>query len=144
MKRCIVIIIINVGLNNKRKEETLMSDKGEKVIKRGEIYYAKLGASIGSEQGGTRPVLIVQNDVGNKYSPTTIVVALTTSRNKKKLPTHVLIRNNKRNGLNSDSTALCEQIRTIDKSKIEGKIGLVDNETLDNVLSAVKVSLAMI
>lgn len=112
-------------------------------IKRGELYYADLRPVVGSEQGGIRPVLIVQNDIGNKYSPTTIVVML-TSQIKNSIPTHVDIHKNDMNGLKNDSTALCEQFRTIDKSRIKDKIGCVDNNTLDNILNAVKVSLAML
>lgn len=111
-------------------------------IKRGEIYYADLRPVVGSEQGGIRPVLIVQNDVGNKYSPTTIVVML-TSKQKNNIPTHVDIHKNELNGLGMDSTALCEQFRTIDKKRIKNKIGRIDNDTMENVLNSVKISLAM-
>lgn len=113
-------------------------------VKRGDIYYADLRPVVGSEQGGIRPVLVVQNDAGNKYSPTTIVVTLTTSEGKKKIPTHVDIQMDKTNGLKTDSVALCEQFRTIDKSRIKGRIGNVSENVLTDVLSAVKVSLAMV
>jgi mRNA interferase MazF len=112
-------------------------------IKRGEIYYADLRPVVGSEQGGIRPVLVVQNDKGNKCSPTTIVVTLTSNNNKTNIPTHVSITSDSNNGLKSDSTALCEQFRTIDKSRIKGKIGYVNEDTLNNVLQAVKISLAI-
>lgn len=112
-------------------------------IRRGELYYADLRPVVGSEQGGIRPVLILQNDVGNKYSPTTIIVALTT-KEKTNLPTHVMIHSSKENGLKTDSTAICEYFRTIDKSRIKDKIGHVDDDTLNSVMDAVKVSLAML
>lgn len=112
------------------------------MIKRGELYYADLRPVVGSEQGGVRPVLIVQNDIGNKYSPTTIVVML-TSKQKNNIPTHVDIHKNKSNGLETDSTALCEQFRTIDKKRIKNKIGHIDNNTMEDILNSVKVSLAM-
>ncbi len=115
----------------------------ENRIKRGEIYYADLRPVVGSEQGGIRPVLIVQNDIGNKYSPTTIVVALTTKIKKSSIPTHVDIHSNQINGLKEDSTALCEQFRTIDKKRLKDRVGSVDIDTMDNVLNAVKVSLNM-
>lgn len=113
-------------------------------IKRGDIFYADLRPVVGSEQGGIRPVLIVQNDTGNKFSPTTIVVALTTKIKKTTIPTHIDIHSDDNNGLKSDSVALCEQFRTIDKCRLKDKVGHVDDETLNNVLSAVKVSLNMI
>lgn len=112
-------------------------------IRRGEIYYADLRPVCGSEQGGIRPVLIVQNDIGNKYSPTTIVILLTTKNKKSNIPTHVLIHNNERNGLDKESVALCEQFRTIDKQRLKNKIGSLDECDLQNVLQAVKVSLSM-
>lgn len=116
-----------------------------KNIKRGDIYYADLRAGVvGSEQGGIRPVLIVQNDIGNKYSPTTIVVTLTSKSTKNELPTHVNIHSDIENGLKSDSIALCEQFRTIDKSRLKDRVGHVDGNTLDSVLNAVKVSLAIL
>jgi len=115
----------------------------EKNIKRGEIYYADLRPVVGSEQGGIRPVLIVQNDKGNKYSPTTIVLTLTSQTKKSDIPTHVYIHSDRGNGLSLDSTVLCEQMRTIDKSRIKDRIGKVDGETLENVLHALKVSLDM-
>ena len=112
-------------------------------IKRGDIYYADLRPVVGSEQGGIRPVLIVQNDIGNKHSPTTIVVTLTSRSTKSDLPTHVNIHSDIDNGLKSDSIALCEQFRTIDKCRLKDRVGHVDDNTLNSVLDAVKVSLAM-
>lgn len=114
-----------------------------KSVKRGEIYYADLRPVVGSEQGGIRPVLIVQNDMGNKYSPTTIVIALSTKDKKATLPTHVPLHRNQCDGLPYDSIILCEQLRTIDKCRIKNKIGHVNEKSLDNVMQAVKVSINM-
>lgn len=114
------------------------------TVKRGDIFYADLRPVVGSEQGGIRPVLIVQNDIGNKFSPTTIVIMLTSKMRKSNIPTHVLIHNNERNGLDKESIALCEQFRTIDKQRLQNKIGSIDETDLDNVLQAVKVSLSML
>ena len=112
------------------------------TIRRGDIYWADLQYGYGSEQGGVRPVLIVQNDVGNRYSPTTIVVTITT-KSKGNMPTHVDIHKDRFNGLKTDSVIVCEQIRTIDKDRLSDKIGHIDNETLFNVLGALKISLMM-
>ena len=111
------------------------------ILKRGEIYYADLRQeAVGSEQGGIRPVLIIQNDIGNKYSPTTIV-AVITSREKKNLPTHVQLHKSDVNGLTKDSIVLLEQLKTIDKCRILGKVGkITDNET-ELVRKALGVSL---
>ena len=92
------------------------------VIKRGEMYYADLSPVVGSEQGGVRPVLVVQNDVGNKYSPTIIAAAITSQINKAKLPTHIEL-NADVFGLQKDSVVLLEQIRTIDKMRLKERIG---------------------
>ena len=108
------------------------------IFKRGEIYLANLSPSVGSEQSGIRPVLIIQNDVGNKYSPTLIALAI-TSKIKKNIPTHINIDGEKY-GLEKNSTILAEQIRTIDKSRIIKKIGVVDNEILEKVKEAIKLS----
>lgn len=113
------------------------------MIKRGELYYADLRPVIGSEQGGIRPVLIMQNDIGNKHSPTTIVTLLTT-KIKTNLPTHVIIHSDETNGLKADSVIELEQMRTIDKSRIKDKIGHLHSEDLDNVMNALKVSLSII
>lgn len=113
-------------------------------VKRGDIFYADLRPVVGSEQGGIRPVLIVQNDIGNKFSPTTIVVTITSKTNKSSIPTHVDIHSDSNNGLKTDSIALCEQFRTIDKSRLKDKVGFIDEDTMENVLSAVKISLNMI
>ena len=97
-----------------------------KEIKRGEIYSADFGAGFGSEQGGVRPVLILQNNTGNKYSPTTIVAAITSKKTKTALPTHVTVT---ANGLKTESTVLLEQIRTIDKARLGEYIGRVQTQT---------------
>ncbi|MBU5308595.1 type II toxin-antitoxin system PemK/MazF family toxin [Clostridioides mangenotii] len=111
-------------------------------IKRGDLYYADLSPVIGSEQGGVRPVLIVQNDVGNKYSPTVIVSAITSQINKAKLPTHVEISSNEY-GLNKDSVILLEQIRTIDKKRLREKIGCLDEDMMMKVEAGLQISLGL-
>ncbi len=99
------------------------------VVKRGDMFYADLSPVIGSEQGGIRPVLIIQNDVGNKHSPTVIAAAITSQTGKAKLPTHIEIEPNQ-SGLKSESVVLAEQIRTIDKSRLREKIGHIDDEKI--------------
>jgi len=111
-------------------------------MKRGDIFYADLSPVVGSEQGGIRPVIIIQNDVGNKYSPTVIVAAITSQINKAKLPTHVEI-SAVEYGLNKDSVALLEQIRTIDKKRIKEKIGHMTETDMKKVESALLVSLGL-
>ncbi len=113
------------------------------VVKRGDIYYADLSPVIGSEQGGIRPVLIIQNDIGNKYSPTVIVTAITSQINKAKLPTHVEI-SSEEYGLNKDSVILLEQIRTIDKRRLKDRIGHINEELMVQVDQALTISLGMI
>jgi len=113
------------------------------VIKRGDVFYADLSPVVGSEQGGIRPVLIIQNDIGNKYSPTVIVAAITSQINKAKLPTHVEISGSEC-GLAKDSVVLLEQIRTIDKKRLREKIGHLDIETLKKVNEALEISLGLI
>ena len=109
------------------------------VVKRGDIFYADLSPVIGSEQGGTRPVLVVQNDVGNKFSPTVIVAAITSQINKAKLPTQIEI-NAHEVGLLKDSVILLEQVRTIDKKRLREKIGRLDDEQLASVDEALGIS----
>ncbi len=109
------------------------------VVKRGDIFYADLSPVIGSEQGGIRPVLIVQNDIGNKFSPTVIVAAITSQINKSKLPTHIEI-GAKDFGLAKDSVILLEQVRTIDKKRLREKIGKLDDELMENVNEALSIS----
>ena len=108
-------------------------------IKRGELYYADLSPVIGSEQGGVRPVLVVQNDIGNKYSPTVIVAAITSQINKAKIPTHIEI--GMHFGLTKDSVLLLEQIRTLDKKRLKEKIGELDQEYMGRVNTALLISL---
>jgi mRNA interferase MazF len=115
---------------------------GNVVIKRGDIYYADLSPVIGSEQGGVRPVLIVQNDVGNKYSPTVIAAAITSQIYKAKLPTHIEI-GALEYGLAKDSVILMEQIRTIDKTRLREKIGHLDDELMIKVNDALEVSFGL-
>lgn len=112
------------------------------IIKRGDIYYADLSPVIGSEQGGVRPVLIVQNDIGNKYSPTVIAAAITSQINKAKLPTHIEI-SAQDYGLQKDSVILLEQIRTIDKKRLREKIGHLDDELMDRVNEALGISFGL-
>lgn len=109
------------------------------VVKRGDIFYADLSPVIGSEQGGTRPVLVVQNDVGNKFSPTVIIAAITSQINKAKMPTHIELRANDF-GLLKDSVILLEQIRTIDKRRLKEKIGKLSDELLKKVDEALGIS----
>ncbi len=111
-------------------------------IKRGDIYYADLSPVIGSEQGGLRPVLIIQNDVGNRYSPTVIAAAITSKISKTKLPTHIDVPGDGA-GLAKDSIILLEQIRTIDKKRLKEKMGHLDDNTMTSVNSAIEVSFGL-
>ena len=113
------------------------------IIKRGDIFYADLSPVVGSEQGGVRPVLVVQSDVGNKYSPTIIVAAVTSQINKAKLPTHMEIGASEY-GLPKDSVILLEQIRTIDKKRLREKIGHSDEEMMRKVDEALLISFGLI
>ena len=110
-------------------------------VSRGDIYYADLSPVVGSEQGGVRPVLVVQNDVGNKYSPTVIIAAITSQLDKAKLPTHIEIK--KEYGLEKDSVILLEQIRTLDKRRLKEKVCTIDNETMQKVDIAIMISLGI-
>ncbi len=112
------------------------------LIKRGDIYYADLSPVVGSEQGGVRPVLIIQNDVGNKYSPTVIAAAITSKINKAKLPTHIEL-NAESFGLPKNSVILMEQIRTIDKKRLKEKIGRLDETHMEQVNAALSVSFGL-
>lgn len=112
------------------------------IIKRGDIYYADLRPVVGSEQGGVRPVLIIQNDIGNKHSPTVICAAITSKMNKAKLPTHVEL-NTRRCAMVKDSVILLEQLRTIDKQRLKEKICHIDDDLLLRVDAALLVSLAL-
>ncbi len=112
------------------------------IVKRGDIYYADLSPVVGSEQGGIRPVLIIQNDVGNKYSPTVIAAAITSQINKAKMPTHIELLA-KDYGLHKDSVILTEQVRTIDKKRLREKIGRLDKELMDKVDTALAISFGL-
>lgn len=112
-------------------------------VKRGEIYYADLSPVIGSEQGGVRPVLIVQNDIGNRHSPTVIAAAITSQINKAKLPTHIEL-SGRTYGLSRDSVVLLEQIRTIDKKRLKEKMGRLDENVMQQVDDALVVSFGLI
>lgn len=115
----------------------------ESNFRRGEIYFADLSPVVGSEQGGTRPVLIIQNDVGNKYSPTVIVCAITSQLSKAKLPTHIELSSEKYN-LPKDSVVLLEQIRTLDKRRLKAKITDLDSQKMKEVNRAILISLGFV
>lgn len=112
------------------------------IVKRGDIFYADLSPVVGSEQGGIRPVIVIQNDVGNKYSPTVIVAAITSQINKAKLPTHVEI-SSEEYGLNRDSVVLLEQIRTLDKRRLKEKIGHITEKDMKKVDQALLISMSL-
>ena len=111
-----------------------------KLIKRGELYYADLSPVVGSEQGGIRPVLVIQNDVGNKYSPTIIAAAITSQLQKAKLPTHIPI-NSSESGLPKNSIVLLEQLRTLDKKRLREKIGVLSDDVMKDVNQGLLISL---
>lgn len=113
------------------------------AIKRGDVFYADLNPVVGSEQGGVRPVLIIQNDIGNKYSPTVIVAAITSKIDKAKLPTHVSIDADEYN-LEKDSVILLEQIRTIDKKRLQRQITHLNKEIVKDVNQALEISIGLI
>lgn len=133
-----------IGNNNSKlileyffRSEIVMSN-----IKRGEIYYADLSPVVGSEQGGVRPVLIIQNDVGNKYSPTVIAAAITSRHDKAKLPTHIEL-NASQYGLAKDSVVLLEQVRTLDKQRLKERMGYLDNTSMNRVNDALSISFGL-
>lgn len=114
----------------------------ERRIKRGDIYYAELNPVVGSEQGGTRPVLIISNDIGNRHSPTVIIAAITSRvQTKTKLPTHTAVKDFE--GLDKDSIILLEQIRTVDKKRLKQHMGMMPVEIMARVDKALAISLAM-
>ncbi|MDB4868711.1 MAG: type toxin-antitoxin system PemK/MazF family toxin [Cohnella sp.] len=113
------------------------------IVKRGDVFYADLSPVVGSEQGGVRPVLVIQNDIGNRFSPTVIVAAITAQIQKAKLPTHVEIEA-KTHGMEKDSVILLEQIRTIDKQRLTDKITHLDEETMRKVDEALQISVSLI
>lgn len=110
-------------------------------IKKGQIYYADLSPVIGSEQGGRRPVLVIQNDIGNRYAPTTIVAVITSRHTKANLPTHVWL--NAECGLPKESMVECEQVRTLDKTRLKEYVGTVSAEVLKEIDLGLKVSFAL-
>lgn len=112
------------------------------IVKRGEIYYADLSPVVGSEQGGMRPVLIVQNNVGNRYSPTVIAAAITSQQNKAKMPTHIEL-SARTYGLAKDSIVLLEQIRTLDKRRLKERMGCLDAEAMQKVDGAIAISFGL-
>ncbi|MBR2410191.1 MAG: type II toxin-antitoxin system PemK/MazF family toxin [Clostridia bacterium] len=112
------------------------------TVKRGDIYYADLSPVVGSEQGGIRPVLIVQNDVGNKYSPTVIAAAITSQKYKTQLPTHISV-NSGGCGLAKDSIVLLEQVRTIDKTRLKEHMGTLDTAEMTKIDKALSVSFGL-
>ena len=112
------------------------------IVRRGEIYYADLSPVVGSEQGGMRPVLIVQNDVGNRYSPTVIAAAITSQQNKARLPTHIEIEA-RTYGLSKNSVVLLEQMRTLDKRRLRERMGCLDEKAMQRVDGAIAVSLGL-
>jgi len=112
------------------------------TVKRGDIYYADLSPVIGSEQGGIRPVVIVQNDMGNRHSPTVIAAAITSKTSKARLPTHIEVFADE-NGLNKNSVILLEQIRTIDKKRLKEKMGHLEAETMEKVNEAINISFGL-
>lgn len=113
------------------------------IVKRGDVYYADLSPVVGSEQGGVRPVLVIQNDIGNRFSPTVIVAAITAQIQKAKLPTHVEIEA-KTHGMERDSVILLEQIRTIDKQRLTDKITHLEDDTMRKVDEALQISVGLI
>lgn len=117
-----------------------MQNYNTENIKRGDIYYADLSPVVGSEQGGVRPVLVIQNDIGNKYSPTVIVCAITSQLTKAKLPTHIELSADKYN-LPKDSVCLLEQIRTLDKRRLQEKISYIDEQKQKEINRAILISL---
>ena len=111
-------------------------------MKRGDVYYADLRPVVGSEQGGIRPVLIVQNDIGNKHSPTVIIAAITSRMNKSKLPTHIEI-SSLRSHMEKDSVVLLEQLRTIDKTRLRDKVCHLEGEVMKKIDAALRISLEL-
>ena len=114
---------------------------GNNTVRRGDIYYADLSPVVGSEQGGMRPVLIIQNDIGNRYSPTVIAAAITSRTDKARLPTHIEVGLD--SGLAKSSVILCEQIRTLDKKRLRDRMGHLDEETMTLVNEAISVSFGL-
>jgi mRNA interferase MazF len=112
-------------------------------VKRGEIYYADLSPVVGSEQGGVRPVLIIQNDTGNRYSPTVIAAAITSQTGKARLPTHIELPVDQSCGLTKESVVLLEQVRTLDKKRLRECMGRVDERVMEKIDTAIAVSFGL-
>ena len=128
---------------NRENSPLIIERKDYKMlVKRGEIYYADLSPVVGSEQGGVRPVLIVQNDIGNKHSPTVIAAAITSQKEKNKLPTHISL-DAASCGLAKDSVVLLEQVRTLDKRRLKERMGELDSDSMSQVNSALSVSFGL-
>ena len=137
-------IVIYTGLSLSFEDaEKMLDAEFLPPVKRGDIYYADLSPVVGSEQGGLRPVLIIQNDIGNKHSPTVICAAITSKMNKAKLPTHVEL-SARQCDMVKDSVILLEQLRTIDKQRLREKICHIDGELQEKVDMALKVSLDLL
>ena len=115
----------------------------ENTVKRGDIFYADLSPVVGSEQGGVRPVLIIQNDTGNRYSPTVIAAAITSQTGKARLPTHIELPVEQEYGLTRDSVVLLEQVRTLDKRRLREKMGRLDDGVMKQVDAAIAVSFGL-
>ncbi len=134
------------GIRQKKKvtikEKAIKWSVNNVIIKRGDIFYADLRPVVGSEQGGVRPVLIIQNDTGNRHSPTVICAAITSKMNKAKLPTHVEL-NAEKYGIVKDSVILLEQVRTIDKSRLKEKVCHLDDEIMYKIDEALLVSFSL-
>ena len=113
------------------------------TVKRGDIYYADLSPVVGSEQGGVRPVLIIQNDTGNRYSPTVIAAAITSQTGKARLPTHIDLPVDENCGLSRDSVVLLEQVRTLDKKRLRERMGRVDDRIMEKIDTAIAVSFGL-
>lgn len=134
---------VNIKENNIKKQDLkkidLKQSRDKVTILRGDLFYADLSPVIGSEQGGVRPVVIIQNDIGNKFSPTTIVAAITSVKNKSSMPTHVNVGKDV-GGLPKDSVILLEQIRTIDKKRLREKIGRMTDAKMKEIDKALGIS----
>lgn len=113
------------------------------IVRRGDIFFADLSPVVGSEQGGIRPVLIIQNDTGNRYSPTVIAAAITSQTGKARLPTHIALPVNENCGLNRDSIILLEQVRTLDKKRLRERMGHVEEQVMEKVDTAIAVSFGL-
>lgn len=134
------ILYVSLILKIYRNKNSQIVGVKKMVVKRGDMFYADLSPVVGSEQGGVRPVLIIQNDIGNKHSPTVIAAAITSQTGKTKLPTHIEI-DPVQSGLKAESVVLTEQIRTIDKSRLKEKIGHIDDEkVMSQINNALGVS----